>query len=637
MKLKRMEHVELLGEYPWLPGGKLTRWLVGRPMDNIIRTDANFFHDATKGYPSRWLRLAGWKRSAIRISTTYGSLLISVSALLLLAGRGEIVLRILLWHLLLLSPVLLLADRRMRQEYGLRLPTWRAMETENPETGEMEMCRAWRIETLRPGRRAWEQDVVIPLARALAPLLSLERRPEEARTWVTVPLDYQESGAAPVEVLLPPSFSGADEGVRRRIERAAAARLQMLEISATWHLHGAHPRLLISALPKPPKLISFADVEKYLLKTVEYRPLLGVVGSGEALHAEMVADSPHIGISGGPGSGKSTLMKLIKMQVLRWGWGVIIIDWKQTEAFRWARDLPGVTYVTEIEAIHDMGIRLGEEVDIRKTQGLTGRAKILVVRDEWNATADLLMAWWQDFRASMEPAERQRTPVKSPALRGYAIIDFAGREFGVHDLVAAQRFSARVFNGNADIRECFQIKLLARYSDSTRKMLAPDIKPFPKKSNIPGRWTVVAGDEVVVCQVPLIENEAARIYAQGGIANPLSPFSSSYEPGPAQLPEEDGTQGKELPHGVAGGSSDADVIEGEEVEIRAMKLRDLAKILKPFGVTYKILQHARDDEESHFPKPYGGNRFRGYTYDLQAVKIWTRRRHASQITDRKAD
>ena len=67
LKLKRMEHVELIGEYPWLPGGRITRWLVGRPMDNIVRTNATFFLDATHGYPSRWLRLAGWKRSAVRI------------------------------------------------------------------------------------------------------------------------------------------------------------------------------------------------------------------------------------------------------------------------------------------------------------------------------------------------------------------------------------------------------------------------------------------------------------------------------------------------------------------------------------------------------------------------------------------
>lgn len=626
-----MEHIELLGQYPWLPGGKVIRWLIGRPMDNLIRTDANFFHDATKGYPSRWLRLAGWKRSVIRISTTYGSLLISVSVLLWLVGQERAVLHLLLWHLLLLIPVLLLADRRMRQEYGLRLPTYRTVETEDEDR------RAWRLETVRPGRRAWERDVVIPLARALAPLLAVERRPEEARTWIAVPLDYQEPGAAPVEILLPPSFSGADDGTCRRIERAAASRLRMLEISAAWHLHGEHPRLLISTLPKPPKIVSFTDVEKYLLKTIEYRPLLGVVGSGEALHAEMVADSPHVAISGGPGSGKSTLMKLLVMQALRWGWGVIIIDWKQTEAFRWAHGLPGVTYISDIEAIHDMGIRLGEEVDIRKTQGLEGRAKLLVVRDEWNATADLLMAWWQDFRASMEPAERQRTPVKSPALRGYATVDFAGREFGMHDLVAAQRFSARVFNGNADIRECFQVKCMARYSDSTRKMLAPDIKPFPKKSNIPGRWTIVAGDEVTVCQVPLIQNNEARTYAQGGIANPLSPFSSSYEPSPAQLPDVDATQGKELGDCPAAPNSGESVIEGEEVQIEAVKLRELARALKSLGITHEILRHATKDSESGFPRPYGGDRFRGYTYDLEAVKIWTRRRHASQITDRKAD
>jgi hypothetical protein len=640
-KLKRMEHVELIGEYPRLPGGRMVRWLVGRPMDNLIRTDATFFHDATRGYPSRWLRLAGWKRSALRIVSVYGLLLTSFSAFSWRMGAERFVLQLLLLNVILSTPVLLLLDKRFRAEHGLRLPIRRAVEMEGLETDEEEdletdgaraprairsSARRWHLETIRVGRKQWEKEIVIPLARALAPLLQL-------------PMDYQEPKADPVEIRLPASFSGADEGVRRRIERAASSRLQMLQVSATWQLHGEHPRLLLSAPPVPPKLVTFADVEKHLLETQEYRPLLGSVGSGEALHAEMVADSPHIAISGAPGSGKSTLMKLLIMQVLHWGWGVVVLDWKRTEAFDWLRGdnaLPGVTYISDIEDIHDMGIRIGDEVDIRKNAGLRDRAKVLVVRDEWNATADLLMAWWQDYRGSLEPAERQRTPVKSPSLRGYAVLDFAGREFGVHDLVAAQRFSARVFNGNADIRECFQIKCLARYSDSTRKMLAPDIKPFPKKSNVPGRWTVVAGDEVAVVQVPLIQNNEARAYSLSGIANPLTPFSSSYTPSPAQPGVTGRTQGDQLGDRPAAPNVDSSIIDGEEVQIRTMKLKDLAEVFEPFGITHEILRHATKDSESGFPAPYGGDQFRGYTYDVEAVKIWTRRRHASQIAMKEA-
>lgn len=631
MKLSRMEHIELHGEYPWLPGGRVTRFLIGRPMDNLMRTNATFWRDASSGYPSRWLRLAGWKRSVIRISGVYGVLLCLILLAAWFSGAHAFVLLVSAGHLL---PIVSVLFRRHVREHGLRLPVLRREWVEQ-ETGDDERHLRLHWERVVVGRRAWEQETVIPLARALAPLLQVERRPEEARAWITVPHDYMQPGASPVEILLPGSFSGADEKGKTRIERAVAAKLGMLETVAAWQLSGNAPRLLISAPPTPPKSVTYGEVERLLYATTEYRPFLGMVAGGELLAAEMVADSPHIALSAGSGAGKSMMMKAIIMQALHWGWTVIILDWKAA-SHSWAKGLPGVRYLTTEQAIHDCGVQIGEEVDRRKGQAgpdgsmPDGTPKVLVVREEWNMTATLLMEYWMDLRATAEPEERRTMPMRSPGLIGFQKLDFAGRQFGMFDLLAAQRMSNRVFNGNADMRENFMIRLLARYTAQTWKMLVSEIK-FMRKPKELGRWVVVAGDEATIVQGILINDSEAREFAMAGIPNPASPWMVTRGGNVAR------TQEDQLPGRATTGNSDSptlDYLEGEEVPLRLAKLSDLAINLEPLGITLKILQHAAGDPDSGFPSAQGGTPFSGYTYDAEAVKMWTRTRHA-QIAARR--
>jgi hypothetical protein len=178
-----------------------------------------------------------------------------------------------------------------------------------------------------------------------------------------------------------------------------------------------------------------------------------------------------------------------------------------------------------------------------------------------------------------------------------------------------------VFNGNADIRECFQIRMLARYSDQTKRMLVGNIKPFPKKSNIPGRWVVVAGDDVSEVQGPLFTSEELRSVAEGRALGGVTPA------------EMDSTQGEELSHGVTPApAADARMLELSAVPIRAVSLQALAEQLADLGVTKKILQHARDRDET-FPKAVGGDQFSGYLYDVDQVTEWARRRYARMAAE----
>ncbi len=649
---RQHELVKPSGTYPepWLlprSGRLLYRALLGRPMDNHIRTDSTFWHRAQTGYPSPWLRLAGWERAVVRVLGAWVLFMVLVVLLAWVLRSGtrvlgfEVpwVLQVLEWRtvlevhaigvLMILVPV---GIRTRVRDHGVRVrvPVMEVSRSRVHVSG-------WVTYEV-PGRKAWELEKVRPVAAVAANILALSYRPENVNRWVRVPRTYRDHEGAPVEVMLPSNFTGADEGHKRRLVTAVGARLGMRDPIVEWDLLGSQPRLLLKTPPAPPEKVTYADIERWLQESEEYRPVLGFTGPKTILNAEMQGDSPHIALSAGPGAGKSTLAKFVIMQALRWGWGVVILDWKMTEAYEWAKGLQGVTYITDIEDIHDMGERLGQEVDIRKKAKLAGRAKVLVIRDEWNVTAELLLAYWTARRAQLEPEERRVTPVKSPALAGFAKLDFGGREFGLHDFVITQRLSARAFNGNADIRECFGIRCMARYSMQTKVMLVGNMKPFPKNSNHPGRWTIVTGADVAVVQVPLVTGEEAREYAMGGQENPLTPFSSEYYPAVAQRPNEAPALEDPLGHDPASdlaGSEEMEALEATEVQPSELrKLSEMVDGLAHLGITLNILQKASKTFEHGFPTPLGGTPNRGYTYDYQQVKEWAMRRHAARQAER---
>src|ERR1051325_9750311 len=446
---------------------------------------------------------------------------------------------LLLLHLLFLGGRISLLLLRYRWvECGVRIPYPIREETEteisvNGEEIREKVLHRWAWRTWeKQGRRSWEMEKVLPLAQALAPMLnsgSMTRK--KARSMVHVPRNYRAPGAK-VEVLLPKEFTGADRGLEKRLTETVRRRLGVKEeISANWELEGSSPRVLLSLPPAPPPFVSFSDMLPYLLAAEEYSPAIGIVGGGEALSISLKNDSPHIGVSAGSGAGKSELIKVIVMHFARFGWSVIVLDWKE-ESHEWAKGLPGVRYCTTIEQIHDMCTALGDEVEDRKANPDVPRPKTVVISEEMNITASLLSDYWLALRAEAEPEERRHMPTRSPAMTGIQKVNFTGRQLGFCQIFVAQRFSARVTNGNADLRESFNVMFMARWKPQTVKMLANGIKPFPKVPKDPGRWVVVIGDQVATFQAPLVTNEEARGFAVSGELPAPSPFISIGSPPP---------------------------------------------------------------------------------------------------------
>ena len=623
---------------PWLiPHAvrPLLRFLLGRPMDNVIYTNATFFHRATTGYPSRWLWLAGWERALIRVGVTY-ALLAGVTGWAMNALGLVSWLAFTVGHLsglsVLLAPVLLLVYVRdwgvqakvpVVARYGLRL-----------------RVDSW-VPVALGGRKEWERSRVIPLARALDGVLQTSHRASSARHWVQIPKDYREPGR-PVVIQLPANFTGADEGTKKRVERTVSARLGMRDPEVSWQLEGDSPRVLLTTPVTPPKMVRWADVERYYLESEEYRPFLGLMGADTALYAEMIADSPHMALSAASGAGKSEMVKTLIMQALRWGWGVVILDWKEV-SHEWAEGLPGVLILRDIEDIHDGLVTLSEDLDTRKRsyrldKTLTGRAKVLVVYEEMNATSQLLVSYWATLRSTEpDPEVRRSMPVRSPAVAAQNALVFGGRQFGIHCLFMAQKFSNRVTQGNTDVRENFAIKFLARYSLATVKMLAPDIKPFPRKPANLGAWVAVMGNDAVVFQAPLITDEQAREYATGGVENPSHPLTSSYNPAMTYMPGRDSVLGEDVGLDLLPALTESPVLTGEVLPaIDERKMSEMVPDLAYLGVTLDVLRNEAK-RDSSFPAPIGGSMGRrGYTYDFDRVKEWARKRHARMAAERES-
>lgn len=633
------------------------RFLLGRPMDNIRWTNSTFWSPASRGEPHAWLRLAGYQRMLIRLLLLHLALLLLPVLLLCFLEQWSILLRLLQLHLIAAAPVLLLVELRMIREHGVRLP-WIVRELEqesvtaDPAQEELEQeeragRRALRMTVLREGRSTWRRDVVEPLAMALADSMDNIYRPGDV-DWITVPRSYLEPGGGKVEIMLPTGFSGSMAAKKLVIEKTVAGKLGMLDPHFDWQVSGRYPRLVVSAPPQPPKVAPFRLYRNLLLATTEqYRPVLGVsaVANGEDLgklvSAEMVDASPHMALSAGTGAGKSMLMRSIIMQVLHWGWSVIILDWK-SESHEWAKGLPGVIYVTDEQAIHDMCVRIGEEVSIRKKLPKEERAlrpRVMVIREEWNMTAALLSVYWSALRSTAEQDERRAMPLRSPALSGCEALDFAGRSFGMFDFLAAQRMSNRVFNGNTDARENFMIRIMARYTPQTFRMLIPEVKPVRKPKEL-GRWLVWAQDEITFVQALLITDEEAREFALSGEPNATSPFSTG-------VPGRDGgsgvaggsertTLGNDVAPGATGGSQPAIALPAAPERI-LRSLRDLADSLEYLGFTHKTLRNAAGGPpkgDPNFPKVHGGNQFSGYLYDAKEVNTWAREKRAAEAAEK---
>lgn len=613
----------------------LYRGLLGRPMDGDRWTNSTFWRGATAGEDQAWLRLAGWQRALIRVMGAWCTFVLTPVALIcsLLLERHDWTQLLLEAHALiaLTAALPVLTYQRVR-DYGMSIP-W-AEKVTHAETLDTQL--SWTRRRVVEGRRQWELEKIQPVARTVAGIVQRPYHPADAAHWVHVPRDYREGGQ--VEILLPGNFAITTEAAQRRLAHSAAGRLGIKDPGYAYELAGIAPRLVLTAPALPPEHVSFDDLALPLSAHEDDLSsfVMGMAGR-EALTVNLADDSPHLALSAGSGGGKSVLIKGVVAQWLHKGGFALILDWKE-ESQEWAENLPGVRYIRDIEALHDACVQIGEEIEFRKANRGTPRIPLLVVSEEWGVTAPLLTSYWQAYRASLDMETRRTTPVKSPAHEAIMKLNFAGRSLQVHQFLVAQRFSARVTNGNADLRESFTTIFMTRWKAQTFKMLAPDIKPIPRKLTKPGQWLAITGDTAVRFQAALWSDEEARAYAVSGRPNPASPWCERWQDerlnvGTLNVP----TLGDQLGLALTGPSSDTDphldYIDAEVVESpKLRKLRDIVDVVDHLAITYSILQTA-SKRDPNFPKVQGGSQFKGYLYSQDEVVEWARRKRAAEAAE----
>lgn len=408
------------------------RFLAGRPMDGVKRTDATFWHSGTRVLPkvegrvSRSSYRAGWQRLTFRFTGLAGT------------GAGGY------WALW----------ENQDSTFATARDVW-----ENPdpalaalETGGIGVASAAAVGGIAYGlltrkRREFMREWVRPLHEALAVPLGMSEL-TDPRRYLHVPKNFNDDDAQ-IRIDVPVHLRFNEDLVADLIVK----KLALENVSFTWRRAGKDTHVIVKKRQAPPKMLRLSDpgVREILAKMPESAPLIGLGAGKKKVSVDLDADSPHVLISAGTGGGKSTILRTICCQFIHHGALAYVLDFKRI-SHTWARGVPGVTYCRDIAEIHDAlvhlaqegrrRIRLAEQLDddVLEREPWRVGPRLVILLEEVNATMTQLKRYWAKIRESGDPKE-------SPAVDALAEILFMGRQVRLHVLLVAQSATARAIGG----------------------------------------------------------------------------------------------------------------------------------------------------------------------------------------------
>jgi hypothetical protein len=470
-----------LSEYKLPPGfnGKLAmpyRWLSGRPMNGHRYTDATGFRYGTKsldpsGHANGYQLLPGYKR-----------FLYARLPVMLIPPAGVVVATVPEHAALIGLGTGTLAAKKLHEYFGVR---------------------------------KFRRQVIEPVAVGVSAVIRTGHVAGQGHRWVRVPLDFRDNADAMVHVQLPLSWL-AEDGDKKRLVDTVTARLNLEDMSPSWHFEAGQFWVELRVPPKPPKRVSFDQARDIQAETPDTEVLLGLGARDRPVSFSLTLDSPHLLIAGGSGAGKSELLAWLVGQLMRRGYGVAVLDAKYT-SHMWLRKVPGVLYASEPEELHDALVWLDEELTRRARFVAAGGdpdtlIPLVALLEEMNGASNRLRSYWGTIKQTGDP-------MMSPALTALVNISSMGREMRVHILMAGQSLTSKA-TGGPENRENFGGRAFARATAAQWRMLAPQIKPAPVKRQQPGRWHIVVGDVVRELQAPFtsIKDHEPRLieWATGG-------------------------------------------------------------------------------------------------------------------------
>lgn len=474
----------LLGRMP--AGGFLYRFATCRPLDGHARTNATFLHPGTKaltksGWTAPYNYLPGWKRGLLMTRLPAFGLLPYAAV----AGVNEV-----LW------------------DAG---PWW--MNWQGPALVWSPFVAGAGVWTTRYFiNRQHTRHVIDPITAAAVNIV----RSRDISLDLPRSLVNSEHSTETGFLRLPMSWSGS-EGDRENLTEMLQEKTGS-PVSLSFDMAGRSPGAKISIPKQPPSRLDWEDV---VLRSNPLRPYLGESAFGSVFW-DMGEDSPHIGIVGGSGSGKSELMAWIVAQFMRGGAKVVVMDPKGT-SHAWLLRMSEVTYVTAGEELHDEIMDLSDIMDSRaeenrKSVQAGGADKvfpqIVVVLEERNSTQDKLRDYW----LGNKPVG---APQLSPAIRALDRLSSMGRTLCITVLLAAQA-TAQVDIGKKNNYGSWAIA--GRMQANHYKNIGVARKPAISAK--PGRFAYVVAGEATVFQAafPDLKNHTERLMEWARSGDPM------YEP-----------------------------------------------------------------------------------------------------------
>lgn len=386
-------------------------------------------------------------------------------------------------------------------------------------------------------QRAVRAEYVVPAWTVTAKILGVPVRRRDAIRAVQLPDGFggevvDESVELCVRIHLP--LVQLNEGTQKRIAQAAGQRLGIPDPSASWVIRGARAHVDLSPKVSAPRTLAFADVRHYWTDASPTRPFAGLGAKRTPVFADLDNDGPHIGVSGGTGTGKSTLLRLILAKRVQSGAGVVVCDYKvNSHPFlrRLAAEHPDrVVYVVDEEPISEAIMAVFGEFQRRREllksdpDALADVRPIDLVVEELNSLADRLRTWWgHERRRQLAEAKElgedvPYVPVVAPCVEALAALVQMGRGLLIRCHFAAQRLDAAALSprGGGAIRESITNRFLAGYTKATWNMLCAGV-PFQAFPGGPrGIWTACVGGEVTFFRVPPLSNDEAYQLALSG-------------------------------------------------------------------------------------------------------------------------
>ena len=304
----------------------LWRFLVGRPLDGVHRTNATFWQHPTKAlHPTADKSWWHWRKDAHRAGMRLGVVL-AVSVI----GAG-------LWF----ATVLTLAVLGTLTAAGL-------------------ICGLlWAYVRIRRYQhyRTWER----PLHRALTPVLG----GPPARLAI-------ERDRSAVTLQLPEAFTG-DEHDRAAIVHAVTTKLALEAPDVDWsRLTGKQPVVTFTRSQPPPSRVTWADVEQAIRNAGPADLMCGIGKKDADVFVSTKQDSPHFGEAMGTGAGKSNAAAFWLIQELMRGSVALVLDakwishpWTFKDMDASYDQLPNVAYARTTRQLHDAMVWLGVELQRR--------------------------------------------------------------------------------------------------------------------------------------------------------------------------------------------------------------------------------------------------------------------------------